>query len=499
MECRQVDTFQTEYRQKSPKAPRREAVWFDSRTATDDDGLLKADALLTSSVVELNREEPRSIWVEMIIPEDVKVGTYNCKISLFSSQRGEDECLEGEMSATIEVLDYTAHDSKDNKFHLDLWQHLSNISRKHEAPLWSDAHFEIAENYVKTLGELGQKAVTLVVSEAPWGGQNCVGEMRIAANLFEYSIIPITKKSDGNFVYDFTAMQRYIDLCAKYNIDREISVYGICSNSNDIRYFDENDNSYKFIKDENEIDEYIKELEKYFINTNQINKVRLVADEPANIEAYRQKLNHILKIAPSFKFKAALHLAEFIGEFKDEVYDFAPISTSVANEYQKLKEYQKAMPGKRFLWYVCCGPSFPNTFLRSPLIDAYFIGIFTSYADFDGFLRWNYTVWNDNPRTDIRYGRWPAGDTNFVYPSTSGRPLLSLRYKALKRGIMIYELLECLKAVKDSETVNSAFSFILKEKDIEKYYKDAEKREAIYSLEYNDYVDMIKYIVENIK
>ncbi len=33
MECRQVDTFQTEYRQKSPKALRREAVGFDSRTA----------------------------------------------------------------------------------------------------------------------------------------------------------------------------------------------------------------------------------------------------------------------------------------------------------------------------------------------------------------------------------------------------------------------------------------------------------------------------------
>ena len=63
---------------------------------------------------------------------------------------------------------------------------------------WSDAHFTVLENYAKSLGELGQKAVTLVVSDVPWAGQDCRDEYRMAANLFEYSIIPVTKTSAGN-------------------------------------------------------------------------------------------------------------------------------------------------------------------------------------------------------------------------------------------------------------------------------------------------------------
>ena len=38
-----------------------------------------------------------------------------------------------------------------------------------------------------------------------------------------------------------------------------------------------------------EIDAYIKALEQYFISTSQMDKVRLAADEPGNIEAYRRR------------------------------------------------------------------------------------------------------------------------------------------------------------------------------------------------------------------
>jgi len=232
--------------------------------------------------------------------------------------------------------------------------------------------------------------------------------------------------------------------------------------------------------------------------TGQMHKVRLAADEPGDIDAYRASLSHLFSVAPSFKCKAAINHSVFIPAFGNEVYDFAPSLWSLCEEYDKMKEYQATMEGKRFLWYVCCGPAYPNTFVRSLLTESYFIGVLTSYMGLDGFLRWNYTVWNDDPRGDIRYGNWAAGDTNFVYPASNGAPLLTLRYKALKRGIELYELLERLKATGDEEAVEKAFSFVIRERDIRNYYKPVHTLEEMCSTSYGDYVEMKRYIINTL-
>ncbi len=486
-----------------------------------NDGYYYADALLTNEVVELRKIDIRTVFVECKIPENISSGNYDVKIKLMSGRMFEDEEVIGEANATITVYDYKMRSGKDYRFYLDLWQHNSNLARKAEVKLWSDEHFTVMEKYVKTLADLGQKAATVIVSEVPWSGQSCYYEYRTDANLFEYSIIETVKTKSGEYKYDYTKMQRYIDLCSKYGIDKEISLYGLANVWGDaemgygaiaddypdgikLRYFDEASGTYKYMRCSAEIDAYIKSLEQYFITTGQIEKVRLAADEPGDVEAYRKSLNHLKSIAPSFKFKAAINHSEFIPEFGDEVYDFAPYIYCLCKEYDKLKEYQKAMKDKRFIWYVCCGPEYPNTFVDSKLTESLFIGILTSYAGLDGFLRWNYYVWNDDPRKDIRYGNWHAGDTNFVYPSGNGAPLLTLRYKALKRGIEFYEMLEDLRSKGDEKAVEDAFSFVMREKNIRKYFGEGNdsdrmmRLEDMCSVEYEDYEAMKKYLLEKL-
>ena len=165
------------------------------------------------------------------------------------------------------------------------------------------------------------------------------------------------------------------------------------------------------------------------------------------------------------------------------MYDFAPYIDCVLAEYDKLLHYKATMRGKRFLWYVCCGPEFPNTFLRSSLAESYLIGVITSFAGLDGFLRWNYTVFNDDPRADIRYYIFPAGDTNFVYPAKNGAPLLTLRYKALRRGIELYELLERAKEVAP-DAAQAAFDTLL---HTEKWGDPTALRTLPATLDYNAY------------
>jgi len=481
----------------------------------DNDGTPIADALLGCSVAEIPSGDARAVWCEVKVPEHTPAGKYPCKVSVFKGQVFEEEEKTGECSITLEVLDYVMPKPSEYRMYLDLWQHNSNIARKADVPLWSDDHFEVMEEYVKSLAQLGQKAVTLIVSEIPWSGQSCFYETKLNANMFEYSIIPIKKTADG-FEYDFSKMQRYIDLCAKYGIKDEISLYGLANvwkfeeygygkvsedypDAVRIRYLDTADGCYRYMKNASDIDAYIKALENYFITTGQIDKVRLAADEPADIEAYKKSLGHLRSVAPAFKFKAAINHAEFIGEFGEEVYDFVPYIRCLAGEYDKIMEYKRTMEGKRFLWYVCCGPLFLNTFLCSDLCESYYIGVLTSFLGMDGFLRWNYTVWPDDPRNDIRCGRyWKAGDYNFVYPGYNGKPLLSIRWKALKRGIELFELLERLRDTGDEAALKEAYGMVVRLDDVRKYYEKERKARELCSLEYNDYAAMKRFIIEKL-
>jgi len=180
------------------------------------------------------------------------------------------------------------------------------------------------------------------------------------------------------------------------------------------------------------------------------------------------------------------------------VDDYVPSLGTLAQEYDIIREYQGSLEGKRFLLYVCCGPEYPNTFLRSRLTESYFIGILTSYVQLDGFLRWNYTVWNDDPRADIRYGNWYAGDTNFVYPAANGAPLLTLRYKALKRGIQFYELLEQLRE-KNPAALEEAFALVVREKDVREYYKTWHSLEDMCSIDGEDYMSLKRYLLDKLQ
>ena len=464
----------------------------------DDDRLLRADAILPADSALLRRGEPRALWAEIAVPADAAGGTYPFTLDLYLSDRTADEARIASYPVELEVIPCRLPQPDSFRFHLDLWQHPSNIARKHETPLWSDAHFAVLDRYAASLAALGQKAVTVIASEIPWAGQGCANERRLAADLFEYSMIPVTRAADGTFSYDFSVMQRYIDLFARHGIREEISVYGLSgvwAAGDDaplapdhpdllrVSYLDEADGCRRFMRSGAELDGYVRAIGDYFRRTGQLECVRFAADEPADTEKYRRILARLFSLIPDVRCKAAINHAEFIGEFGQEVSDYAPYIDCLLAEYGKLDGYRRSMPDKRFLWYVCCGPDFPNTFLRSSLVEAYFIGAFTSFLGFDGFLRWSYAILNDDPRADVRYGPFPAGDVNFVYPQKNGAPLLTLRYKALRRGIELFELLERAKTTAP-EAAEEAFTRLIAR---EAWGKTRSPRELAATLSPDDY------------
>ncbi len=471
----------------------------------DDDRFMRGDMLSCDAVREVEKKDTVALYFEVKVPEQAQAGESNIKISLFLADMFEDEKKVEEINLTLTVYDFSMSDTED--FYLDIWQHNCAIAKYYGCALWSDKHFEIMRSFLEPLAKAGQKAVTLILSDAPWSGQWCHLEERAEANLYEFSIASVTKKLDGSFSYDFSNMQRYIDMCAELGIKEEISLYGLVNvwcdplggfeklteehpDGHKIRYFDEAEGVYKYIRTAAGIDAYIKALHDYFVESEQIDRVRVVADEPADTAAYRMITDHIKELAPRFVFKAAINHSEFIGEFKDTVVDYVPNLESWSKESDKIEAYRKELKDSRFLWYVCNQPPHPNTLLSSDLCEALFIGVVTSYMGMAGFLRWGYTVWTKEPAEDMRYFTWPAGDLFFVYPGKDAKPLSSLRFKALCRGIGLCRILNAYKARFGKEKADALCEKVILETDVKKFFvaeRTVAPKDQLLSVNYEDY------------
>lgn len=454
-----------------------------------------ADALLPVDVKEYDADRVGAVYVMVRADKMAEPGTYCGKIRLFASHLLEREELIGEIDLTVEVIGYRVRSGKENTFYLDLWQHPCNIARHADVRLWSDEHFAVMEQYLRSLAELGQRALTLVVSEIPWSGQGCISNPESGSNIFEYSIIPVRRHADGTFSYDFSILQRYIDLAAACGIREELSIYGLVGvwtqgmftkpaedypDGVRVRYLDEVSGCYDYMRRACDIDDYVRALEQYFIATKQIDRVRVAADEPSDVEKFRLSLEHLHATAPAFKFKAALNYVEFIEEFGDKFYDFAPYLHCTRDKLDVLRRFKRTMPGKRFLWYTCCGPARPNYFLHSPLVEAYLVGILTHIYGMDGYLRWSYTVWTRDPMHDASYNDWEVGDMFIVYPGANGHPIKSLRYYALKRGIQFFELLKSYRRRFGKRRTDELLRPLFTSTDVKRF-------DTTYTTEYADY------------
>ncbi|MFD0673044.1 DUF4091 domain-containing protein [Cohnella sp. GCM10027633] len=422
----------------------------------DDDRQLKSDMLLQQASIYVEKRRAQPVWIEVEIDSDAEPGTYVPVITVFRHRMFEDETVVRTLTFELKVLDVALSSPADYAFYLDLWQHSSNIARKYDAELWSERHFAILEPYVSSLAELGQKAISVVVSEIPWSGQASCYDRIDPANQFEYSIVQVTRQADEEWRFDFGALNRYVELCMKHGIRQEIEVFGLLNiwvledagfggviedhdDAVRIRYYDESSGTYKYMREKRQLARYVAALERNFIEKGWIDRVRILADEPKDLARFRSRMRELRAMAPSFQYKVAINHAEFMEE--EGLLDHVAGLDCVAVEYERMMSLKEGQAGKT-LYYVACDIKYPNTFISSHLLESRAIPWIAWHFKLDGFLRWNYTAWPNDPlnRISYHYPFFPAGDTNFVYPGREGKPMLSLRYKLLQKGIRDCEI-----------------------------------------------------------
>ncbi|GHO96753.1 hypothetical protein KSF_068010 [Reticulibacter mediterranei] len=469
----------------------------------DDHDDPTSDILLDQTHIYVEGKKLQQVWIECTTTEDVPPGIYHGSVRLYTHSLFEDEQLQEECRFTITVKEPVMPRPAEYRFFLNIWQHHSNIARKYQVALWSDEHFSILEQYMSSLAALGQKAATLIVSEIPWSGQRSFYD-REPSDLFEYNMVGITKAPDGHFVYDFATIDRYVALAETYGMTQEIEVLGLINiwqapeagygsivagdpDAIRLRYYDATTRAYKFIREGAELDAYIHALEAHFIEKGWIEHIRITADEPENFALFQQQWEHIQQVAPSLKLKVAINHAEFIERGVTGIYDAVPNFACATQQHQKLMASRSQLPGKLF-YYVCCSPRYPNTLIASPSLECRLLPWLVERLQLDGFLRWAYTAWPDQPLTKISYRPtiWPAGDMCFVYPGARGKPLLSLRYKWLERGIKDYELMQIAKQADRTGWVEQLLDGVFLFQDASTIRSDT-PAEKLFSYQLEDY------------
>ncbi len=390
---------------------------------------LAADGFDPINSYKINAQETRPVWIIINVPANTEATTYTGVITVN---------IEGQESKQFElhlkVLNKILPKGTDWKFHLDLWQNPYAVSRFHNVEPWSQKHWDLLRPLMKRLADAGQKVITVSLNKRPWGGQTF--------DQFE-AMIDWKKKTDGTWVYNFTTFDNWVEFMMSLGVQKQISCYSMVPWGNEFYYFDEAENKEIKIKAPPGTKAYealwipfLTAFKKHLVEKGWNKITRIAMDErgPDEMKAMLKLLN---QYAPEFGVSFADNHKSY-KLYPNELKDMSVAFGHPVDEEDLVKRRDK---GHVSTHYVCCSDGFPNTFTFSPPEEGIFIGWYTIAANFDGFLRWAYNSWVENPLQDSRFRAWPAGDTYIVYPENRS----SIRFEKLREGIQDAEKIRILR------------------------------------------------------
>lgn len=396
------------------------------KTKDPETAHLVADCLEDIEAFNMRAKSARGIWLTIDIPEDAVPGLYSAELTVRS--KGEKPRT---LILEVEVLNRVLPDASDWSYHLDLWQNPFASARVHDVELWSEQHFSSMEPLYLMLAGAGQKCITASIVHRPWGGQTL--------DHFE-SMVKHTLKEDGSWDFDYSIFDKWVSFILDLGITEQINCYSLIPWGNQLWYFDEtlgldtfmvaNASSAAFASYWTPFLEdfatHLKEKEWYDITT-------IAMDERPQEDML--SAIHLIQEHAGLKITSA---ANYSPGTSKHVYDLSVAPGHILEE-EVLEERRRN--GQITTYYVCCADEFPNNFTYSAPAEGVWQGWFAFAKKQDGFLRWAYNSWVEDPLHDTRFRTWPAGDTYFVYPG----PLSSIRFEKLIEGIQDFEKLRIIR------------------------------------------------------
>ncbi len=398
------------------------------RKPEDFPASLAADMLDSLSCFNLEAKTTRPVWITFDIPANTKPGVYTSTLNVYARNQKTQK-----LDISIEVLPQTLPSAKDWKFYLDLWQHPSAVARINNVKPWSEEHWKLLEGPMKMLADVGQKVITATVNKDPWNNQTY--------DAYE-DMITWTKNANGSWTYDYSVFDRWVEFMMNLGVKKVINCYSMIPWNNELNYLDAATGKYIDIRAKPGSKEFadlwtsfLVDFRKHLEEKGWLKITNIAMDErsPQDMKA---TLDLLQKVAPEF----GVSLADNHKSYKQYPY-LKDICIEFGVTFEEADLAYRKQHGLISTYYVCCANKFPNVFSFSDPAEATYIAWYATAAGLDGFLRWAYNSWVENPVIDSRFRTWPAGDTYIIYPGDRS----SIRFERLREGIQDAEKIRILR------------------------------------------------------
>jgi hypothetical protein len=368
----------------------------------------------------------RPVWISMNIPSGAHAGHYKGTINVVAKG------FETTLKLDIDVQNQLLPPPHEWKYRLDLWQNPWVLAWDNHLQPWSEEHKLLLKKHMKLYADAGGKYITTYAVNSPWSDNSYS---------IEGGMIESVKTKNGSWKFDYKIFDEYVELAMSVGIDKAITVYTPLPGGYRFRYIDEKTGDYvteswpptsdKFKAYWNP---FLNDLRAHLIKKGWLNKTYIGINESAMDETLAA-IKVVRGNSPDWKITYA-------GDWHPELNDLLNDYSFLAGKESPLDVVKnRSAKGFTTTYYVCCNPPKPNTFLFSPPIEGRWISWYASAYGYNGFLRWAYDAWPQDPTRDARHGSWAAGDCYLVYPGANS----GIRFEKLREGIVDYEKIRILK------------------------------------------------------
>ena len=399
-----------------------------------DKAYLMPDRLEAFDRFELPGKTVRPVWLSLDIPSTIAAGLYKGEIEIRSEKQNF------KLQLTINVQNQSLPKPHDWSFRLDLWQNPWVIAEYYKVKPWSEEHTQLLKKHLKLYADAGGKFITTYAVHSPWADNSY---------MIEGSMIEWIKKKNGSWQFDYKIFDQYVQLAIDAGIDKAITIYTPIPWGDRFRYIDQATGNYiteqwqatsAIFKTNWNI--FLTDLKKHLESKGWMNKTFIGINE----NAMEQTLSAIKVVRDHSKQWKVTYAGDWHPELTGLLDDYSCVFYKEPSVNEVSDRFAKKQTST---FYICCTPSFPNTFVFSPPVEGRWLGWYTMAHDYDGMLRWAYDAWPADPVRDARHLLWPAGDSYMIYPGAES----SIRFEKMREGIVDYEKIKILKtkAVKSTD------------------------------------------------
>lgn len=374
-----------------------------------------------------------SVWIDIDPMGALPAGNYNLTVVL------SDGAVTERAQLAVEVI---AADLPEQALRVTEWFHCDCLASYYGVPVFSERHWEIIENFVRTAVKNGINMLLTPVFTPPL-------DTHIGGERPTVQLTGVKRTADG-WEFDFSRLDRWIDMCDRcgvkyFEISHLFTQWGALHAPKIVAETDEGEKKIFGWDTDATSDEYTAFIRAFLGAFLAHMRARgddsrcyfHISDEPnaAHLEQYLKAKATVSDLLDGYPVMDALSDYEF--------YKTGAVTTPIpANNH--IEPFIEG--GVEPLWtYYCCGQGIgvSNRFLAMPGARTRYIGVqFYKYRVF-GFLQWGYNFYYNqgsydpvNPYVDSTGNYFvPSGDAYSVYPATDGTALESMRIVQFREAI----------------------------------------------------------------